>query len=176
MKYPVLLSAVLLLHTAATAQTPEPAKPVRPAPAFPALPEAALQPTATVTRTPGAATGSRFQYQLLKMQNGQEAFLAPAWRGITRLEPDYVQNGRRSEVVAGSLESKLMLALNELSLEGWELVEVYNLSQPVSARQSIETSLTFNDPNRPVYSGSTSIITYTETRYLLRRPLPAAGK
>ncbi|MET4105452.1 hypothetical protein [Hymenobacter sp. UYP22] len=176
MKYPVLLSVLLLLHTAASAQTTEPAKPVRPMPAFPALPETALQPTATVTRPPGAAVSSRFQYQLLKMQNGQVAYLAPAWRGVTQLEPDRVQNGRRSEVVPGSLESKLMLTLNELSIEGWELVEIYNLSQPVSAQQSIETSLTFNDPNRPVYSGSTSINTYTETRYLLRRPLPATGK
>lgn len=176
MKYPVLLSALLLLHAAATAQTNEPAKPLRPVPAFPALPETALQPAATVTRAPGAAAGTRFQYQLLKMQNGEVAFLAPAWRGITQLQPDRVQNGRRSEVVPGSLESKLMLTLNELSVEGWELLEVYNLSQPVSARQEISTSLTFNDPNRPVYSGSTSINTYTETRYLLRRPLPAAGK
>lgn len=175
MKYPLLLSVLVLLNTAVSAQTTDSAKPVRPVPAFPALPETAMQPTATVTRAPSAA-GTSFQYQLLKMQNGQIAYLAPAWRGITQLEPDRVQSGRRSVVVTGSLEAKLMQTLNELSAEGWELLEVYNLSQPVSAEQEIVGSLRFDDPNRPVYSGSTSITTYTETRYLLRRPVPTASK
>ncbi|WP_139925617.1 hypothetical protein [Hymenobacter sp. DG01] len=172
MKYTVLLAVLLLLQSAAYAQATAPPKAARPVPAFPALPETAMQPTATVTRAPGTPAGTRFQYQLLKITDGQLAILAPAWRGITKLEPERVQKGLWREAVPGSLDSKVMDVLNELSAEGWELLEVYNLSQPVSAKQSVETSLTFNDPNRPTYSGTTSITTYTETRYLLRRALP----
>ncbi|MCA8831783.1 hypothetical protein [Hymenobacter pini] len=176
MKYPLLLSVLALLNTAAHAQTTGSVKPVRPVPAFPALPETAMQPTATITRASSTTAGSRFQYQLLKIQDGQMAILAPAWRGITKLEPERIQKSLWSEIVPGSLDNKVMGVLNELAVEGWELLEVYNLSQPISAKQSIETSLTFNDPNRPTYSGTTSITTYTETRYLLRRPLPTLDK
>ncbi|MBB4599943.1 hypothetical protein HNQ93_000577 [Hymenobacter luteus] len=172
MKYSLLIAVFLALHSAAEAQTTEAKKVARPVPAFPTLPEAAMQPTATVTRAPGNPAGPRFQYQLLKIQNGQIAILAPAWRGLTMLKPERIQKSLWTEIVPGSLDDKVMHTLNELTAEGWELLEVYNLSQPVGAQQSIETSLAFNDPNRPVYSGTTSITTYTETRYLLRRPLP----
>ncbi|UOQ72562.1 hypothetical protein [Hymenobacter cellulosilyticus] len=63
-----------------------------------------------------------------------------------------------------------MTTLNELAAEGWELLEIQNSTQPTRATQQVETSLRFDDPQRPIHTGTTSISTLTQTRYLLRKP------
>ncbi|UYZ62839.1 hypothetical protein [Hymenobacter weizhouensis] len=168
LRFLLLLPALCVLPFAAATQTAPPAV-VRPV-SLAALPEGTWQPVATSTILAAPATTStRFQYQLLKVEDDEQAFLAPAWRGHTQLAPE--QKNLFGRPKAGELDALVMQALNDLAAEGWELLEVYHLTQPVRATQKIETDLTFNNPNRPNYTGNTSIQSHTETRYLFRRPL-----
>ncbi|WP_210513599.1 hypothetical protein [Hymenobacter terricola] len=137
------------------------------APTFSALPETSL--TATVSTTAvSTEAGVRYQYQLVHLDDGR-IWLAPAWRGQTKLEP-----ARKflNYDAAGEVDALLMQALNEMAAEGWELLEIRTVNQPVQAVQKVEKSLKFNDPNTPVYTGTTSIETSSQTRYLFRRALP----
>jgi len=113
------------------------------------------------------ANGVRYQYQLVHVENDQRIWLAPAWQGQTKLEP----RAKLFSSATGELDGLLMSTLNSLAAEGWELLEIRTASQPTKAKQTLETSLTYNDPNRPTYTGTTTIDSYTQTRYLFRRPL-----
>ena len=156
MKYPLLWFA-LLMGPVALAQS---------YPMLPPLPEASLNATASTT-TVSNAPGIRYQYQLVHLDN-QRIWLAPAWRGQTKLEPT---RKFLNPDAAGEIDGLLMQALNELAAEGWELLEIRTVVQPVEAVQKVERALKFNDPNTPVYTGTTSIETSSQTRYLFRRPL-----
>lgn len=112
--------------------------------------------------------GVRYQYQSVRVENERRIWLAPAWQGNTKLEPRTKLFGS----IAGELDRLLMTTLNDLASEGWELLEIRTTSQPVKAKQIIETSLTSNDPKQPTYTGTTTIDTETQTRYLFRRQLP----
>ncbi|UOQ65742.1 hypothetical protein [Hymenobacter volaticus] len=133
----------------------------------PPLPEASLQPAVTATVLP-PTNGVRYQYQSVRVENERRIWLVPAWQGNTKLEPRTKLFGS----VAGELDMLLMTTLNELASEGWELLEIRTASQPVKAKQTIETSLANNDPKQPTYTGTTTIDTEMQTRYLFRRPLP----
>ena len=137
------------------------------APTFPPLPEASLMATTSTTAVRSEA-GVRYQYQLVHLDNSR-VWLAPAWRGQTKLE-----STRRflNPDAAGDLDALLMQALNELAAEGWELLEIRTASQPVEAVQKLKKELEFNDPNKPVYTSTTAIETSSQTRYLFRRALP----
>ena len=137
------------------------------APAFPPLPETSLMAT-TSTTTVRSEVGVRYQYQLVHLDNSR-VWLAPAWRGQTKLEP-----ARKflNPDAAGDLDALLMQALNELAAEGWELLEIRTVSQPVEAVQKLKKELEFNDPNKPIYTSTTAIETSSQTRYLFRRALP----
>ena len=117
---------------------------------------------------PVSAPGVRYQYQLVHLHNS-EISLAPAWRGQTKLEPPrkFINPDFQSQ-----LDGLLMNALNEIAADGWDLLEVHTVSQPVEAVHKVERELQFNDPNRPVYKGTTSISSTSHTRYLFRRALP----
>lgn len=132
--------------------------------ALPALPETSLLPVVSTTAVSNVA-GLRYQYQLVHL-NDRQIRLAPAWRGQTKLEP-----ARRflNPDAEGELDELLLKTINELAAEGWDLVEIRSVLQPVEAVQKLERALQFNDPNRPVYTGTTSITTSTQTRYLFRR-------
>ena len=64
-----------------------------------------------------------------------------------------------------------MQTLNELAAAGWELLEIRTVNQPVEVVQKLEKENKFNDPEKPVYTGTTSIATSSQTRYLLRKAL-----
>ena len=153
-----LLCLALLTGHAALAQRP---------PIFAALPEASLTATTSTTIVRNE-TGVRYQYQLVHLDNAR-IWLAPAWRGQTKLEP-----ARKflNADAAGDVDALLMQALNELAAAGWELLEIRAVNQPVEAVQKVETELRFNDPNKPVYTSTTAIETSVQTRYLFRRALP----
>lgn len=136
-------------------------------PPLPALPETSLQPAVNVT-TMSNAPGVRYQYQLVHLDYPC-VWLAPAWNGHTKLEPARLFLNYN---LAGEVDVLLMQALNELAAEGWELLEIRTVTEPVAAVQKIERTLRFNDPNLPVYTGTTSVSTSVETRYLFRRALP----
>ncbi|WP_035564774.1 hypothetical protein [Hymenobacter sp. IS2118] len=131
---------------------------------LPALPVASLQPTNSTTAVRSAA-GVRYQYQLVHLDN-RIIWLAPAWRGQTKREASR-RLFNSNEV--GELDGLLLKIINELSADGWELLEIQASTMPVEATQKIETELPFNDPTRPVYKGTTSIVTSSETRYLFRK-------
>ncbi|MCB2406981.1 hypothetical protein [Hymenobacter lucidus] len=163
-----LLPAALLLAAPAVAQSPEPTAPPRGA-SFPKLPETAFQATTSSTLLP-ATPGVRYQYQLVHLYDDEQIYLAPAWRGQTVLKPVKVKSGLFTyENTLGELDGLLMTTLNELAADGWELLEIQNSAQPTSATQQVETSLRFNDPQRPIQTGTTSISTLTQTRYLFRK-------
>ena len=136
-------------------------------PPLPPLPESSLQ-ASTSTTTVTSVAGVRYQYQLVHLDNHQ-IWLAPAWRGQTKLEP-----ARRflNYEAQGELDGLLMTTLNQLAADGWDLLEIRSTTQPVEAVQKVERELQFNDPNRPRYTGTTSIATSSQTRYLFRRALP----
>ncbi|GAB3575792.1 hypothetical protein [Hymenobacter daeguensis] len=133
---------------------------------FPPLPEASLQPTLSTTVVNNAA-GVRYQYQLVHL-DGSQIWLAPAWRGQTKLEPSHKFLNLN---LTGELDGLLLNTLNELSAAGWELLEIRTATQPVLATQKVERDLQFNDPERPVYKGTTSIETASQTRYLFRKAM-----
>ncbi|SNC75714.1 hypothetical protein SAMN06265337_3018 [Hymenobacter gelipurpurascens] len=171
MKFPLrlclFLPAILGLRMAAAQQGP-PASKTQPSPLAP-LPEMALQPTMTTSVLP-AAGGLRYRYQQVRAYNDECVYLAPAWHGQSKLQP------RKQSLFAGpdraELDALLLSTLNELAEDGWELVEIQSSALPIRATQKVETELAYNDPNRPVYTGTTSIETRTQTRYLFRKPLP----
>ena len=136
-------------------------------PVLPPLPTTSLQATTTVTTVPNAP-GVRYQYQLVHLDNSR-IWLAPAWRGQTRLEP---ANRLFNYNLTGEVDGLLMQTLNELAADGWEMLEIRTVTQPVEAVQKLEKELSFNNPNTPVYTNTTSISTSSQTRYLLRRALP----
>ncbi|TGE09943.1 hypothetical protein [Hymenobacter fodinae] len=166
----MLLPAVLVLQLAAAQSTPPHAK--SQASPLPNLPETALQPVLMSTVLP-AAGGQRFQYQIVRLYNDRCVYLAPAWHGQTKLQPP--KQGLFSNPEPGEVDALLVGALNELAQEGWELVEVQTSAQPIKATQKVETSLAYNDPQRPTYTGTTAIETLTQTRYLFRKPLTPAS-
>jgi hypothetical protein len=151
----LLLLSTLCLHHAAAQSVP-----------VPPLPETSLLPTVTTAVLP-ASNGVRYQYQLVHVENEQRIWLAPAWQGKLKLEP----RAKLFNSTTGELNEMLMATLNGLAAEGWELLEIRSVAQPTKAKQTIETSLAYNDPARPTYTGTTTIDTATETRYLFRRPL-----
>lgn len=138
-----------------------------PTPVIPPLPETSLQATSsttTISNTPGV----RYQYQLLHFDE-REVRLAPAWHGQVKLE-----SSRRlfNPDAAAELDGLLLTTINELTAEGWELLEIRSEIRPVEAVQKVERELQFNDPQRPVYKSTTSISTTSQTRYLFRRAQP----
>lgn len=137
------------------------------APNFPPLPETSLVATTSATAVHSEA-GTHYQYQLVHLDNDR-IWLAPAWRGQTKLEP---ARKFMNPDAAGDVDALLMQALNELAAEGWELLEIRTVSQPVKAVQKLEKELKFNDPNTPIYTNTTAIETVSQTRYLFRRALP----
>lgn len=133
---------------------------------LPPLPESSLQ-AAISTTIVSNAPNVRYQYQMVHLGR-YEVWLAPAWHGQTKLQP------RKNWLLypeAGEVDALLMKALNEVAAEGWELVEIRTVSQPTGAVQKVERTLEHDDPNRPVYTGTTSITTSSETRYLFRKAL-----
>lgn len=157
----ILLLPALLLLRVSVAQN-------RSASGLPQLPETALQPVISSTAIP-LSNGMQFQYQLVRVYNDRCVYLAPAWHGQVKLEP--LRRGLFSTPDPAEVDALLVGALNELAAEGWELLEVQTLVQPTAATQKVETSLPYNDPQRPAYTGKTAIETVTQTRYLLRRPV-----
>lgn len=131
---------------------------------FPSLPEASLQPTVSTTLVNNAA-GVRYQYQLVHLDDSQ-IWLAPAWRGQIKLEPPRKLFNPNT---TGELDGLLLNIMNELSADGWELLEIRTVTQPIQATQKVERDLQFNDPERPIYKGTTSIETSSQTRYLFRK-------
>ena len=113
------------------------------------------------------APGVRYQYRQVRLGDDR-IWLAPAWRGAT-MQP----HSRKffNPNAAGELDELLLNTINELSADGWELLEIRALSRPTGATQRIETALQFSDPNRPVYTGTTTFSTSSETRYLFRKAL-----
>lgn len=155
-----LLLAALLVSGAASAQKTISALPSP-------VPAADLRPTLSVT-TLAPANGVRYEYQLVRLDNDSRVLLAPAWRGRTVLEPDTrLFKGTKP----GEVDELLLQALNELSAEGWELLEIRTSERLTEATQKVETSLTFSDPNRPQYDGKTTYNSDSQTRYLFRRAL-----
>lgn len=154
---PLLLA--LLVYGPASAQKAQPPRPVQ-------LP--ASQPVISVTPI-APANGVRYEYQLVRLDNDSRVLFAPAWQGRTVLEPDLRSLTR--ELRPGATEALLLHSLNALSAEGWELLEIRTSVQPVSATQTVETSLSFSDPNRPQYDSKTTYHSDSQTRYLLRRAL-----
>ena len=150
-----LLCLALLTEPAALAQR---------APALPPLPETSLLATSNTVTVHNEA-GVRYQYQLVHLDNSR-IWLAPAWRGQTKLEP--ARKPFNYDAV-GEVDGLLMQTLNELAADGWELLEIQTVNRPVEAVQKLEKENRFNDPERPVYTGTTSISTASETRYLLRK-------
>lgn len=161
-----LVLPMLLLGQLAAAQSPTPVRGRNPE--LPKLPDAALQPMVSTTRLP-AAGGVRYQYQQLRLYNDQCIYLAPAWRGNTKLAPK--KTGLFSGSDLGELDGLLLTTLNELAEAGWELMEVQTSVQPLKATQKLETSLAYNDPQQPTYTATTALESLTQTRYLLRRPI-----
>ena len=159
----LLLFAALLTCRMATAQ---PSSGRQLPPVLPALPETSMQPVMSAT-TVTNAPGVRYQYQQVHLDDSR-IWLAPAWRGQTKLETS--RKLFNTEAV-GELDGLLINIINELSAEGWELLEIRALSRPMGATQRIETTLQFSDPNRPVYTGTTTFSTFSETRYLFRKAL-----
>lgn len=157
---PWLLWAALLPCRLAVAQSQH-------AGIIPPLPKSSLQAsvsTTVVSSTPGV----RYQYQLVHIDQW-EVRLAPAWHGQTKMEPAHRflnTNG------PGELDGFLLKTINELAAEGWDLLEIRTESRPTGAEQKVERDLQFNDPQRPVYKGTTSISAVSQTRYLFRRELP----
>jgi hypothetical protein len=150
-----LLCLALLAGPAAMAQR---------APVLPPLPETSLMATTTAT-TVRSEAGVRYQYQLVHLDNSR-IWLAPAWRGQTKLEP--ARKFFNYDAV-GEVDGLLMQTLNELAADGWELLEIQTVNRPLEAVQKLEKENKFNDPERPVYTGTTSISSSSETRYLLRK-------
>ena len=154
MKHLLLFVAVLACRVAVAQSVPVP------------LPETGLQSTVNVTtfkNTPGV----RYQYQLV-YPDTYCVWLAPAWRGQTRLEPKrYMFNSN----YVGELEVMLMQTINELSADGWEFVEIRTESRPTGATQKIEKESQSTDADNTVYKATTSFLTYSKTRYLFRKPL-----
>jgi hypothetical protein len=171
LRFRLLLPAVLLLRLAIAQSPAQQAK--SPGALLPSLPETALQPVLMSSVLPPAG-GLRYQYQMVRLYGNRCVYLAPAWHGQTKLQPP--KQGAFSSPDPGEMDALLVGALNELAQEGWELVEVQTSAQPIKATQKVETSLTFNDPQRPTYTGTTAIETLNQTRYLFRKPLtPAAS-
>jgi hypothetical protein len=135
---------------------------------LPQLPETALLSASSTSVLP-PSNGLRYQYQSVRVYNDERIYLAPAWHGSSKLEPP--RKGLFSNADPGEVDALLLTALNGLTEEGWEMVEIQSLMQPVSASQKVETDLQYNDPNRPTYTGTTTIATRTQTRYLFRRPI-----
>ena len=159
----LLLFAALLTGPAVAAQSRTPLPPLA---ALPALPETSMKPVMSTT-TVANAPGVRYRYQQVHLDNGH-IWLAPAWRGQTKLAPS--RRLFNTEAV-GELDGCLLQTINELAADGWDLLEIRSLSRPVEATQKIETALQFSDPNRPVYTGTTTFLTSSETRYLFRKAL-----
>lgn len=136
------------------------------APVLPPLPETSLLATTTAT-TVRNEPGVRYQYQLVHLDN-RRIWLAPAWRGQTKLEPAHQFLNYN---LVGDVDALLMQTLNELAAAGWELLEIRTVNQPVEVVQKLEKENKFNDPEKPVYTGTTSIATSSQTRYLLRKAL-----
>jgi hypothetical protein len=151
----LLLFATLLAYRAAAAQS-------APGP----VPETGLQSTVNVTtfkNTPGV----RYQYQLV-YPDTYCVWLAPAWRGKTRLEPrHYMFNPN----YVGEMEVMLMQTINELSADGWEFIEIRTESRPTGATQKIEKESQSTDADNAVYKSTTSFHINSKTRYLFRKPL-----
>lgn len=161
-----LVLPAVLLGQLAVAQSPNPVRGRHPE--LPKLPDAALQPVASTTKLP-AANGVRYQYQQVRLYNDQCIYLAPAWRGNTKLAPK--KAGLFSSPDLAELDGMLLTTLNELAEAGWELVEVQTSVQPLRATQKQETTLAYNDPQQPTYTTTTALESLTQTRYLLRRPI-----
>lgn len=157
----IILFAALSISGAAIAQKAGPAL-------LAPMPAASMLPVLSVTSV-APANGVRYEYQLVRLDNDLRVLFAPAWRGRTVLEPD--TRGLFTSAKPGEAEGLLLQALNELSADGWELLEIRTSAQLVGATQKVETSLTFSDPNRPQYDGKTTYNSDSQTRYLFRRPL-----
>jgi hypothetical protein len=166
----LLLPAALMMRLAAAQSGPHQIK--SPAVPLPSLPETALQPVLMSTMVPPAG-GLRFQYQMVRVYDNRCLYLAPAWHGQTKLQP--LKQGLFANPEPGEVDALLLGALNELAQEGWELVEIHTSAQPLKATQKVETSLAYNDPQRPTYTGTTAIETLNQTRYLFRKPLLPAS-
>ncbi len=160
MKYLLLLVVLLGLHEAG-------AQP-RPVPVLSALPATGPQPPVTTSLRSGDP-GVRYEYQLVHQEDNRWIWLAPAWRGQTKLE---LRRSLFNASATAELDALLMQTFNGLAAEGWELLESCVISQPTQAKHDIDTSLSFNDPQRPKYSGTTTLESATHLRYLFRRPLP----
>ncbi|MBF9141223.1 hypothetical protein [Hymenobacter properus] len=154
-----LLWAALLPCRLAAAQ-------VEHAAVVPPLPESSLHASVSTT-TVHNVPGVRYQYQLVHFNN-QQVRLAPAWHGQIKLEPARKLFNPDADA---ELDGLLLKTINELSAEGWELLEIRTETQPTSAVQQVERDLQFNDPQRPVYKATTSVSASSSTRYLFRKAL-----
>ena len=156
MKHLLLFATVLVCRVAVAQSTP----------VLLPLPETGLQSMVNVT-TFKNNPGVRYQYQLV-YPDTYCVWLAPAWRGQTKLEPKrYMFNPN----YVGELEVMLMQTINELSADGWEFVEIRTESRPTGATQKIEKEAQSTDAANPVYTATTSFHTNSKTRYLFRKPL-----
>ncbi|SDX80615.1 hypothetical protein [Hymenobacter psychrophilus] len=155
-----LLLMALLSSGAAAAQKAQPAL---------LAPLVAPSPLPVISVTPVAPTnGVRYEYQLVRLENDWRIIFAPAWRGQTVLEPDTkLFKGAKP----GEVDGLLLGAINALSADGWELLEIRTSAQLLGAAQKVETSLYSSDPNRPQYDGKTTYSSDSQTRYLFRRAL-----
>lgn len=155
MKYLLLIAAVLP-YRFAVAQ-----------PVTGAQPEAGLQSSTVNVTTFKNTPGVRYQYQLV-YPDTYCVWLAPAWRGKTKLEPKrYMFNAN----YVGELEGMLMQTINELSADGWEFVEIRTESRATGATQKIEKESQPTDAANSVYKATTAFHVDSKTRYLFRKPL-----
>lgn len=159
MKHWLLFAALLPFGRAAAQSKPA-------LPPLPALPATSMQPSVSTTTVSNVA-GVRYQYRQVRLEDSR-IWLAPAWRGQTKLEPSRKLFNPDAQ---GELDGLLLRTINELAAEGWELLEILALSHPVEATQKLERELQFNDPERPVFKGTTSFSSASETRYLFRKAL-----
>ncbi|SFQ22803.1 hypothetical protein [Hymenobacter arizonensis] len=158
MRYWLLITGLLMGRMAAAQTVPVPV----PMP----LPATNLQSTVNTT-TLKDTPGVRYQYQAV-YPDTYCVWLAPAWRGQTKLEPKrYMFNTN----YRGELEGMLMQTINELSADGWEFVEIRTESRTTGATQTIEKEAQSIGANNPVYKATTSFHTSSETRYLFRKAL-----
>lgn len=156
MKHLLLITCLLAARLAAAQSVPVP------------LPLEAGVHSSVNTTTFKDTPGIRYQYQLV-YPDTYCVWLAPAWRGNTKLEPKQRFFGNPD--ARGELAVMLMQTINELSADGWEFIEIRTESRATGATQKIEKDSQSTDANNPVYKSTTSFHTNSETRYLFRKPL-----
>ena len=158
-----LLFAALLTYRLAAAQSGSATPPHA---ALPPLPESSPQPVMSSTAVTNAPS-VRYQYRQVRLGDDR-IWLAPAWR-VATMQP--LSRKLFNPNAAGELDELLLNTINELSADGWELLEIRALLQPTGAAQKLERRLLFSDPEQPVYEGTTTFSTSSETRYLFRKAL-----